>query len=262
MKLLRTLAAVALAGGLCVDAQASRYSDLWFNPAESGWGMNLVQQDERAFITLFLYGEDGRPLWYVASDARVVAYSNPGGLPVFRGNLYRMEGPWHGGPFDAGRVHANPVGELHVEALAIDRVRLHYFAEGVAGVKELRRQTFAAVLQAGAYAAQFSLRVSYGEDVPPEVSRYGARIVIEFDENGGYMRTDDAMEQVCEYRGPFLQAGKVVRFTGSYACTGRDAQAGTFDIDDLEISPNGLTGYLRTWSGSRAQYGHFAGARY
>ena len=35
-------------------------SDLWYNPAESGWGVNLAQQGDTAFLTLYVYGSDGK----------------------------------------------------------------------------------------------------------------------------------------------------------------------------------------------------------
>ena len=32
-------------------------TDLWWNPAESGWGMNVIQQGDTSFVTMFVYGE-------------------------------------------------------------------------------------------------------------------------------------------------------------------------------------------------------------
>ncbi|HET9580664.1 MAG TPA: hypothetical protein VFP44_22750 [Usitatibacter sp.] len=260
MKLARNLPAAVLAV-LCLDAGASQYSDLWFNPAESGWGLGVVQQEETAFLTLFVYGPDGAPLWYVASDARVIAWSNPGGFPLFHGALYRTRGPWHGGGFDPAQVRAFAAGEVTLEVLGVDHARVHYTADGVTATKELTRQTFAAAVPAGAYAGQFSLRVSDGEGPPPELRRYPARIVMEFDGGIGYMRTD-AAGQSCEYRGPFTQAGKVLRFSGTYACSEGPLAAGGFAVEGLEISRNGFTGSIRMTSGTVVQHGAFAGARY
>lgn len=55
-----------------------------------------MQQLETAFVTLFVYDPQGKPTWYYASDARIVAHV-ASGLPIFSGTLYRVEGPWHGG---------------------------------------------------------------------------------------------------------------------------------------------------------------------
>jgi len=50
----RIIAALLAATGLC--AHANTYTDLWNNANEPGWGMNVVQQLETAFVTLFVYG--------------------------------------------------------------------------------------------------------------------------------------------------------------------------------------------------------------
>jgi hypothetical protein len=75
----------ALAGTAALQANAGQFTDLWDNPQESGWGANVVQQLETAFVTLFVYGPDGKPMWYVASDARIVAYDDA--LPIFSGDF-------------------------------------------------------------------------------------------------------------------------------------------------------------------------------
>lgn len=78
MERLRTRIAAALLtllAWLPCSSSASIYdvTGLWYNPNESGWGMNVIQQSSTLFITMFVYGTDGRPTWYVASDTRLVA---------------------------------------------------------------------------------------------------------------------------------------------------------------------------------------------
>ena len=45
-------------------AAAVDYSDIWFIPAESGWGVNFIQNDLVIYATLFVYAENGAPTWY------------------------------------------------------------------------------------------------------------------------------------------------------------------------------------------------------
>ncbi len=72
MKHLRALL-VAVLSLLCLPAgpaaAASGYdmSDLWWNPAESGWGIQFVQQRDVIFATLYVYDASGAPVWYVAT---------------------------------------------------------------------------------------------------------------------------------------------------------------------------------------------------
>ena len=53
---------------------ATNFQDLWWNPNESGWGINFAHQGDILFATLFTYGADGRSLWFVMSRRR----SRPG----------------------------------------------------------------------------------------------------------------------------------------------------------------------------------------
>ena len=45
-------------------AAATDYTDIWFNPSEAGWGMNVVQSDAFLFLTFFIYGADSKPTWF------------------------------------------------------------------------------------------------------------------------------------------------------------------------------------------------------
>jgi hypothetical protein len=44
------------------------YQDLWWNPAESGWGLNIAHQDDTLFGTLFTYLPNGQGQWLVMSN--------------------------------------------------------------------------------------------------------------------------------------------------------------------------------------------------
>ena len=48
-------------------ANATNFSDIWWNPLESGWGINLFHQDNVIFATWFTYGATGRDNWFVVS---------------------------------------------------------------------------------------------------------------------------------------------------------------------------------------------------
>lgn len=253
--ILTSIAAVLCAASLGT-ARAGQYSDLWWNPQESGWGVNVVQQLETAFVTLFVYGPDGKPTWYVAPAARITHYGTAG--PLFTGTLYRTQGPWHGGPFDPRQVQAQAVGQLDLEVLARDRMRVHYSAEGVAMVKEVVRQTWDQPIIGAFYAGQFALRQAPAPGGPPIGTRdYPGDVLVHFDAGQGFMRVDDPLRR-CEYRGPYETTGKLIKFSGTYSCTSGDGAEGTFAVNDLEISDNGLTGYLRTWAQDVNQFGRFA----
>ena len=68
-----------------VHAANYDYTDSWYTPAESGWGVNFTQSDNFIFATFFIYGTGNVPTWYTAEmtwdgDSR------------FTGGLYRTQG--------------------------------------------------------------------------------------------------------------------------------------------------------------------------
>lgn len=244
-------------------AQASTYSDIWYDRTQPGWGVNVVQQLETAFVTLYSYDAAGKPTWFVASDARIVAFAEPGGWPIFSGTLYRTEGSFHAAPYDASRNRMVPVGELSLEVLDHDRMRVHYTADGASVVKEVRRYTFQQPMELGTFAGQFRLRQVIGSQ-PVGTLEAQAEILLHLDSASGiaFMRADDSTGRRCEYRGPYELTGKLVRISGTYTCTKGDQASGTFEVTELDVTPHGFTGYLRTRAGADSQFGRFGAIRF
>lgn len=248
-----------------LSARAGAFTDLWYDPHESGWGMNVVQQDEIVFITLFVYAPDGSPTWYFAPDARLVSIGGGDGLPSFAGTLYRARGPWFGGAFDPTAVAPAPAGDIAIEALALDRMLVRYRADGASVQRETVRQTWRLPRIGPFYLGTFNLR-----QVRPDGGLFGvielrADVLFFVDQGVGRMRADDDLGRRCEYVGSYVQAGSVGSMAGNYTCTaGRDgieAGAGTFEMTQIEVTANGLTAALRTSSPSLEQSGRFGGIR-
>ena len=81
------------------------HTDIWWNPAESGWGLNLVQHGAGPiFATWFVYGADGNPEWYVIPGGRWTSRVQ------FTGASYRTSGPDIAGTFDPSKVTRTQVG--------------------------------------------------------------------------------------------------------------------------------------------------------
>lgn len=127
----------------CVSVAGSRagvpnYQDLWWNPAESGWGLNMVQQGTVIFATLFTYARSGRDLWVVGPALRRQADGS------YAGTLYSTRGP----RFDAvpwTAIEATEVGTMTLRFSSGDRARLDYTLDGVRVAKDIERQVFGAV---------------------------------------------------------------------------------------------------------------------
>jgi hypothetical protein len=221
----RLVYALLAFAGLSGGARAADYTDLWYNPLEPGYGVNVVQQAENAFVTLFVYGANGEPLWLVSSDATVVGYI--GALPQFRGTLYKMRGPDITGPFDPRQVHATAVGTLY--------------------------------LSFSWYAGSFRLRMSLPGGTLIGHREYNADFLFHLAESGeAVLRVEEAITGLCEYRGPYNQSGRYGYFAGSFTCT--KAAGGTFEVSRLEMTEAGITGQLATF-GPEIGRGRFGAVR-
>jgi YVTN family beta-propeller protein len=119
---------------------ATDYTDLWWNPAESGWGLGITQQFGIMFLTWFVYEDTSRPIWYVASSCVVKSLGNG-----CSGTLYRTAGP--PGPaasnsFDASQVRVNGVGTIDVTFTDANNGIINYTVDNVSGSKAITRQLF------------------------------------------------------------------------------------------------------------------------
>src|SRR5262245_60610926 len=101
---LRSLAAaVVVSLALIRPAAAVDYTDIWWNPNEAGWGVNLVMSNNFMFATFFIYGGDNKPTWVTAN----MTVDNNG---VWSGPLYQTTGTYFGNPWNPGNLTQNQVG--------------------------------------------------------------------------------------------------------------------------------------------------------
>ena len=112
---------------------------LWWNPGESGWGLNLNQQGSLMFGTLFTYDSSRAPLWLVMSAGALQS----DGLS-FKGDLYRTTGPaFNANPFTPiGAGNVALVGSMTVEFTEGNAGTLRYTMNGVEVVKSIQRQVY------------------------------------------------------------------------------------------------------------------------
>jgi lysyl endopeptidase len=114
------------------------YTDLWWNPAESGWGLNLIQHASRnIFGVWYTYGDSGKRTWYVL----------PGGTWVdsntFTGTLYATTGPASdAAKFDAQRTKATSVGTATLRFSDANNGTWSYSVGGLSGTKPIARQSY------------------------------------------------------------------------------------------------------------------------
>ena len=111
------------------------FTDLWWNPSESGWGMVVTQQLGNIFIAWYVYDNTGNPVWYVVPNCTLVGSS-------CSGTAYSTTGPPLGNTFDPNAVHATAVGSLTVTFADANNASINYTINGVTGNRLITRQTF------------------------------------------------------------------------------------------------------------------------
>src|SRR5438067_4143148 len=118
---------------LSVRVQAVEYTDVYYNPNESGWGVFLVQSDTTQFLAFFIYGPDGKPTWYVAIITNDGTGNYTGSLFATTGTYFAA--PWQGDVVSAaGTVSFKPTDAYHAT--------LTYTVNGIGTVvKAVQRQT-------------------------------------------------------------------------------------------------------------------------
>jgi len=136
MKRLAVLA-LCLAAFASTAARSSSpsYQGLWWNPTQSGWGVNIVHQGDTFFATWFTYDDNGNGMWLVMPSLQLDSSSMDSGymmdmdmgmdmgmgmgmgdmggspLPTYDGSVYRTTGPaFSTAPFDTTKVKATQVG--------------------------------------------------------------------------------------------------------------------------------------------------------
>jgi len=114
------------------------FTDLWWNPAESGWGLNVVEHPTHViFAVWYTYGADRRPTWYVLPSGAWTSAN------VFSGTIYATSGPpASGATFNADAVQVKAVGSGTVTFSDANNGTFAFTIDGVAGTKAITRQPF------------------------------------------------------------------------------------------------------------------------
>jgi hypothetical protein len=203
-------------------------TDMWFNPAESGWGINLFHQGSTIFAALFVYGSDGQPRWYVGSSLD----SSDGA--TFTGGLFEATGSWFGLPFDEGAVTRRQVGTMTIVLGRFSTV-LDYTVDGVHVRKDINRFTFRTTGLSGLYAGYLYQPAANGA---PEI-RQDWHFTIQDNGSSLTLFADSDREGSGVFSGTKTQLGQVADASGTYTVNSR---TGTWSMSDVDVTPNGLTG--------------------
>lgn len=251
-----TLVALSL---LVAPAHATSYStdqsDLWYIPAESGWGMQLVQRGELIFATLFVYDAAGNPTWYVATLAPTAPF-------VWSGDLYSTHGTWFGAPWNPAAFGGGIVGSMTWSASLVDFGSVNYTVNGVTVSKAVVRQTLVNENFSGRYAGGIHETVT-GCTNPGNNGTVEEAGILAIAQAGNAitMTATPFAGAGCTYSGALTQFGQMGDLLGTYSCT--NGASGTFLAFEMQVNITGFTGRFNAVSPSSgcSISGWFGGVR-
>jgi hypothetical protein len=184
-------------------------TDMWFDPAESGWGLNLIHQGNTLFATLFVYGVDRQPKWFVASDVSA-------GPSIYTGTLRECTGAWFGGPYSARPFACRDVGTLRF-SLGATSGAVDYTIDGVSVTKSVQRLTFRRTTLSGVYEGYIQPAANAGAAARADLTFH----VVTDDGSTFYMWTASDSQLACDWHGTTSQDGAFEHVSGTYQCPGR-----------------------------------------
>ena len=114
------------------------FTDLWWDPAESGWGLNLIQHaSNKVFGVMYTYEAPNRATWFVLPDG---AWSSPF---VYTGAIYRANGPAFNNPaFNPALVRVTQIGLATLTFTDRNNGTFAFTVDGVRVTKTITRQPF------------------------------------------------------------------------------------------------------------------------
>jgi hypothetical protein len=122
-------------------AFAANYSDIWWDPAEPGWGLTLADHEINLWAVWYTYRQDGSPTWMFVSGGTFDA-----GHTRFSGTLYQATGPSWRAAFTSRAVTVNPVGSVTLDfapaGAAGGQATFTYTVGNVTATKKIERYPF------------------------------------------------------------------------------------------------------------------------
>src|SRR5258708_78203 len=243
-KLKGALGGAAAGLGLSLPAAATTYSaidytDLWGTtaPLENGWGINLIQQNNVIFGTMFVYGPDGTARWYSASDLT----SSNGGT-TWTTTLAQTTGPYFGAAW-TGNAQATAVGTITINFNGPNSGTLSYTVNGVPVTKNITRFSLRANDLTGHYLGGALAKCADGSGIlifdTLKVTQSATSILM----NVVWNVTATVIGN-CDFNGTYTTQGRLAAVSGNFSCTystNASGNVGTFSVSNIESSQHAFS---------------------
>lgn len=215
-------------------------TDMWWNPAEPGWGVDFIQQRDVIVATLYVQGADGRPDWYTGALAFQGLAPQTHQI-TYAGDIFEATGVWFGAsPYSMSA--ARKVGTMTVVAPTMTAATLTYSIDGVTVSKSIQRYTFRYEEFESQYAGTQQLTLSKCNNPADDGTR--VQHVTYSVAMSGLQMSIVAADGVktCNYSGPYSQQGHLGRLDSTYSCT--SGEAGALAFEEINVQRFGMVGQL------------------
>lgn len=234
-------ASMILGGALSIAAHAGNYQDLWWNQAESGWGVNIIQQADILVATWFIYDTDGKPLWLLATAAK-------SGGTSYTGEVYKFTGPPYAATsFDPKAVTETVAGTAQFNFTDLASGSVTYTVNGTTITKSIVRQSYAPPKIDGTYVTS-TIRVRSGcSDSSQNGTVFLYNRAYDFYREDSTLFVDyggvDAAGTfigTCSAMGTMVAHGSIASLSAPFTCL--NGNTGTLTISDLRVTDLGILG--------------------
>ncbi len=234
---LRTFAVALLAAlAFARPAAAVDYTDIWWNPLESGWGVNFIQASDFIFATFFIYANNQQPTWVTAQLTR-------GNNNVWTGPLYFTTGSYYGAPWDPAQQTVTQVGTATFVPTDSATGTLTYIVGQVTVAKTITRQTLKTIPAGGKYAGAVTL--AYSGCTNNGAASYWAELVLSQTTDGVMQFTWQAYDNNGQpfnfvMAGSSIQQGQLYRLPNATYTFGSTTLRA--DVSEVRVTSQGIEG--------------------
>jgi hypothetical protein len=234
--------------------RAADYTDVWWIPAESGWGVNVIQTDNFMFLTFFIYGQDHKPTWYSADLLLDSTGAFSGGLFTTTGTYYAQ--PWN--PGDAGAAQQVGNASFRPSSTNAYQATLTYVVNGVGTVtKAVERLPLTPPTIGGQYSGgQSAAQTSCNDSSRNGAYKASYDLQVTQTTAGVATFTFTYPTYACTLSGTLEQHGRQYVISGaSYTCMqgGTTIFSGSANLSEITATAQGVEGRWLADTGAGCQ---------
>lgn len=226
------ISAMMFAGGANATSWSTDVTDIWWNPNEAGWGVNMIQTGNLVFVTFYVYNADRKPTWFGGTLSASSATPN-----TYSGDLYVTTGPYYGVPFNPNDVFVRVAGAATFTLDTVTAGTLQYVVDGMRVTKLIQRQPISYDYYGGEYLVSYTY-TNTGCKAASQNGIYSGsgRVVIAQNQATMTMEIQNVLAAgTCKSSGRYDQLGRMGTYTAPYSCAW--GETGSMQIYEMNNSP-------------------------